>query len=90
MAAQELLESDPTEEGARRALHVSDQALVDGAGDRPDWRTIARRVRGESFELLAQPVEALAAYDLALESKPKVGVKKRATSLRKKLNGGPP
>ncbi|MFZ6642399.1 tetratricopeptide repeat protein [Undibacterium sp. TC4M20W] len=82
-AAQELLQLDSTEEGAQKALCAADEALVDQTCDHPHWRAIAYRVRGECFELLGQPAQALVSYEHALNLNPKVGVKKRMTSLRK-------
>ncbi|WP_347338884.1 tetratricopeptide repeat protein [Bradyrhizobium nanningense] len=50
-----------------------------------DDRTRARllRSRGTCLEALADLKEALACYDKALSLDPKVGVKRRADSLRK-------
>ncbi|MCY1700886.1 tetratricopeptide repeat protein [Lelliottia sp. SL45] len=86
MAAQELLKTDPTDESARKARSVADAALAQGALERYDWGALAHRVRGESFELLGQLSDALEAYEQALAMNPKVGVQRRATTLRKKLS----
>ena len=86
MAAQELLKTDTTEESARKALSVADTALTQGARERYDWGALAHRIRGESFESLGQLSDALEAYEQALAMNPKVGVLRRATTLRKKLS----
>ncbi|SAL09205.1 Tetratricopeptide repeat protein [Caballeronia sordidicola] len=88
MAARDLLKTAATQDDARKALSTADAALVEGAKDRPDWGAIAHRVRGESYELLGQLPEALAAFDKALSLNPKVGVQKRAVALHKKLGTG--
>lgn len=85
MAARDLLKTAATPDNARKALSTADSALADGAKDRPDWSSIAHRVRGESYEVLEQLPEALAAYELALSLNPKVGVQKRAVALRKQV-----
>lgn len=85
MAARDLLKADTSLDSAWSALRTADQALAEGAKDRPDWASIAHRVRGESYELLGQLPEALEAFDQALSLNPKVGVQKRATALRKRL-----
>lgn len=85
MAAQELLKTDTTEESARKALSVADAALKQGAGGRYDWGALAHRIRGDSFEFLGLLSDALEAYEQALAMNPKVGVLRRAATLRKKL-----
>jgi hypothetical protein len=85
MAAGEILKSDPTAENARKVIDVATTALAAGASERPDWGANAHRLRAESFELLGELDEALKAYDQALAMNPKVGVKRRAASLRKQL-----
>lgn len=85
MAARDLLKTAATQENANKALNAANMALAEGAEDRPDWGAIAHRVRGESYEVLGQPTEALQAFELALSLNPKVGVQKRAVALRKKL-----
>ena len=88
MAARDLLKTAATRDNARKTLSTADSALADGAKDRPDWSSIAHRVRGESYEVLGQLPEALAAYELALSLNPKVGVQKRAVALRKQVGAG--
>ena len=85
MAARDLLKTAATPDNARKPLSTADSALAGGAKDRPDWSSIAHRVRGESYEVLGQLPEALAAYEIALSLNPKVGVQKRAVTLRKQI-----
>lgn len=86
MAAQDLLKTNSTEVNAHKALSVANEALSQGANERHDWGALAHRVRGESFELLGQFSEALEAYEQALLMNPKVGVQRKATTLRRKLS----
>jgi tetratricopeptide (TPR) repeat protein len=88
MSACDLLKTSATPDNARKALKSTDAALAEGAKDRSDWAATAHRVRGEAYELLGQPREALEAFDQALSLDPKIGVKKRATALRKRLGVG--
>lgn len=85
MAARDLLKTAATLDNARKTLSTADSALAGGAKDRPDWSSVAHRVRGESYEVLGQLPEALAAYEMALSLNPKVGVQKRAVALRKQI-----
>ncbi|VVE33931.1 tetratricopeptide repeat protein [Pandoraea sputorum] len=85
MAARDLLKNSATPESAHRALNAVQAALAEGANDRPDWAAEARRAQGEAYELLDQLPEALEAYDRALSLDPKIGVQRRASSIRKKL-----
>ncbi|MDH0363365.1 hypothetical protein [Comamonas aquatica] len=85
MAARDLLKFEPSQGNAVKALSAANAALEEGAKDVHDWGAIAHRLRGESYELLGQLPEALAAFDHALLLNPKVGIQKRATALRKKL-----
>lgn len=88
MSACDLLKTSATPDNARKALRSTDAALAEGAKDRSDWAATAHRVRGEAYELLGQSREALEAFDQALSLDPKIGVKKRATALRKRLGVG--
>jgi hypothetical protein len=84
-AARDLLKSAPTPDNAHRVLTAANAALEEGAKDRPDWGSLAHRLRGEAFDVLGQMQEALGAYEEALAMNPKVGVQKRAASLRKAI-----
>lgn len=88
MSARGLLKADATPDNARKVLSTAAAALAEGAKDRPDWAAIAHRVRGEAHELLGQSRETLEAFDQALSLGPKIGVQKRATTLRKRLGAG--
>lgn len=84
-AVDELLEIDPSPQAAERALKALEAALQSGAQERDDYAAHAHRSQGEALERLGRLHEALAAYDRALVRNPKVGAKRKAASLRKKL-----
>lgn len=83
LAADKLLSSSPSQDAAGIVLRTADEALTQGAKDRTDWAAKAHRLRGEAFEVLKQPANAIAAYELALSLNPKIGVKAKLSSLRK-------
>lgn len=85
-AARDLLQTTPTADNAIIALFAADEALQEGAEDRADWGALAHRIRGESYELLGQLPEAMAAFEQALRLNPKVDTQNSASSLRKKLD----
>jgi len=66
---------DALRAGVARALQDEDQRFVADA-----WRLL-----GEIEEAAGDPAAALAAYDRALKANPKIGVAKRAATLRKSL-----
>lgn len=86
IAARELMEDQPGQAGAEAALRAADAALQEGAQDRQDWAAVAHRVRGEACEFLGRDAEALVAYEQALALDDKIGVKRRAAALRKRLS----
>jgi hypothetical protein len=85
-AARELLQTTPTADNAIIALFAADEALQEGAEDRADWGALAHHIRGESYELLGQLPEAMAAFEQALRLNPKADTQNSASSLRKKLD----
>lgn len=86
LAAKELLDSSVDEENARIVLDVLESAISEGADARPDWGATAHRIRGEAFEILGDPTNALSAYEIAINLNPKIGVKRRLTALKKQLS----
>ena len=84
-AARRLIEDQPDQAGAEVALRAADAALQEGAQDRQDWAAVAHRVRGEACEFLGRDAEALVAYEQALALDDKIGIKRRAAALRKRL-----
>lgn len=87
MAVQEMFESDPGPVTAGTVLPVCDSLLLGGQLDH-SWQASVQRLRGECLESMGRLDEALAAFDAALTLNPKVGVKRKADSLRKKLGKG--
>lgn len=71
-----MLKTYPTPENAREALITVEKALEEGAKEQLDWGSNAYRIRGEAYELLENPSEALHAYEIALALNPKIGIKK--------------
>lgn len=86
LAAQDLLKSARTSDHAAAALRAAERALALGAAENRGWAAIAHRVRGESLEIQGHFAAALDAYDLALECNPKVGVQRKADSLRRRIS----
>lgn len=60
-----------------------------GADQNPAWKPTALKVQGMAHEALAQIIEAIACYQEALELNPKIGVKRKLDSLRKRVGTGP-
>lgn len=86
MAAEEILKSpelnDPL---AQAALEAGKRACAIGANNDPSWKAAALKVQGLAHEFLRNDEEALAAFDEALKLNPKIGVKRKADALRKRL-----
>ena len=86
-AAEALLKKYPSDvDQARRALSTIHSARLAGADNEPGWKAMALKLQGLALETIGQLDEALAVYDEALSMNPKIGVKRRADSLRKKLD----
>lgn len=85
-AAEALLKKYPTDvDQARRVLSTILTARTVGADDDPGWKAMALKLQGIALEMIGQLEEALAIYDEVLSMNPKIGVKRRADSLRKQL-----
>lgn len=85
LAAQDLLKAGRSPENAVIAQTAAERALAEGARTQPYWEAIGHRVRAESLEIQGRLAEAIQAYDEALRINPKIGVKRKADSIRKKL-----
>jgi len=85
LCARDLIEKEADMEIATKTLQAAESALHEGAQDHSDWCAVAYRVKGESLEVLGRQAEAFAAYEEALRHNPKIGVKRKADNLRKKL-----
>lgn len=85
-AAEALLKKYPADgDHARRALSAILMARQAGADDDPGWKAMALKFQGTALETIGRLAEALTIYDEALSMNPKIGVKRRADSLRKQL-----
>lgn len=86
LAAEKILKApelnDPL---AQAALEAATRARLLGADKDQDWKAIALKIQGLAHEFLHSNEEAVAAFDEALKINPKIGVKRKADSLRKKL-----
>ncbi|WP_420475250.1 hypothetical protein [Noviherbaspirillum sp. ST9] len=86
-AAESLLKKYPTDaDQAHRALSTILTARQVGADNDPGWKAMALKLQGIALEAIGRPRDALAIYDEVLSMNPKIGVKRRADSLRKQLN----
>lgn len=86
MAAEEILKAtDLNEQRAKAALDAATRACGNGADNDQGWKAVALKVQGLAHEFLQNNEKALAAFDQALAINPKIGVKRKADSLRKKL-----
>lgn len=85
-AAEALLKKYPADvDQARRALSTILMARQAGANDEPGWKAMALKLQGTALEMVGRLDEALIVYDEVLSMNPKIGVKRRADSLRKRL-----
>lgn len=90
-ASQEIVKSDQSSpEQVEEALNASVKAIQSGAGDSDYWKAIAWKVNGFANERLGNDEEALAAFDSALKLNSKIGVKRNANTIRKRLNNKSP
>ncbi|QNU63989.1 hypothetical protein [Vreelandella titanicae] len=87
IAAQEIVKSDQSSlEQVEEALKASSKAIQSGAECNDYWRSIALKVNGLANERLGRDEDALAAFDSALKLNPKIGIKRNANAIRKRLN----
>lgn len=77
----------PSPDIADKAIAVTDEILSEGKVFSPAWNAMVHRLAGEAHEYLGHLDTALAQYDEALTLDPKVGVKRKADALRKRLRG---
>jgi tetratricopeptide (TPR) repeat protein len=69
----------------QEALKASLKALTVVAEEDDDWKAMALKIIGLAHERLGNVEEALAALNSALEINPKIGVKRKANAIRKRL-----
>lgn len=86
LAAEEIVKApELNEQLARAALDAAIRALSLGAEKDQGWKAVALKIQGLVHEFLHNNEAAIAAFDEALRINPKIGVKRKADSLRKKL-----
>lgn len=86
LAAEEVLKKPEIDDQlAKAALEAGKRACTIGANNDPSWKSVALKVQGLAHEFLHNDEEALASFDDALKLNPKIGVKRKANTLRKKL-----
>lgn len=74
-----------TQEQATKCLQVIEKARSNGADKDAYWGPQSLKFKGLAHEVLGDLPAALRAYDQALALNPKIGVKRKADSLRKKV-----
>lgn len=86
LAAKEICESPYfNDERAKDVLAACTKALALGAERDQGWKAVALKVQGVAHEHLGNYDAAIAAFDGALRINPKIGVKRKSDSLKKKL-----
>ena len=84
-AVEKLLRESSDVNGAERALAVLESVAPEVPTAESSWQAKAFRLKGEALEVLGRMAEAVSAYELAIGFDPKIGVKKRLDSLRKRI-----
>jgi hypothetical protein len=88
LAAEEILKApELNNQRAQAALEAALRARSLGADKDQSWKAVALKIQGLAHEFLSNNEDALLAFDEALNINPKIGVKRKADSLRKKLTG---
>ena len=86
LTAEDILKSpNLNDELANQALEAATRALSLGAEKDQGWKAVALKIQGLAHERLRNDEAAIAAFDAAMLINPKIGVKRKADSLRKKL-----
>ena len=86
LAAEEILKSSQLDKlQAKTALEAAVRARSLGADKDIRYKPIALKIEGLAHEVLGNTKEALSAFEEALKINPKIGVKRKVDSLRKKL-----
>jgi hypothetical protein len=83
----EALLKEPSPHGVDPSVILSSvaRARTIGADKDQHWKALALKLQGACHELLGNEGDALLAYDEALLVNPKIGVKRKADALRKKI-----
>jgi len=86
LAAEEIIKApELNDQLASAAREATIRALSLGAEKDQSWKAVALKIQGLAHEFLRNNEAAVAAFDEALRINPKIGVKRKADSLRKKL-----
>ncbi|CRM14469.1 hypothetical protein [Pseudomonas sp. 24 E 1] len=86
LAAEKILgEGDLTDGRTQEVLTAVQRARSLGADENPAWKPTALKVQGLAHEQLSQYAEAVQVYEEALALNPKIGVKRRLTSVSKRI-----
>lgn len=87
LACDEVMKSDNVSmEVANTVYKSATQALANGGDKDKNYKPIALKVQGLAQLILGNEKEALKYFDEAMSLNPKIGLKRKADSLRKKLN----
>lgn len=84
-AVEKLLRESSDSKSAERALAVLESVAPEVPHAELSWQAKACRLKGEAMEALGRMAEAVSAYEVAIGFDPKIGVKKRLDSLRKRI-----
>lgn len=87
LTAEAMLKGDTSTlaiEKRQEILEALVRARGLGADENPAWKPTALKVQGLAHEALSQAEEAIACYEEALSLNPKIGVKRKLDSLRKR------
>jgi tetratricopeptide (TPR) repeat protein len=86
LAAEEIVKTpELNDQLANAVLEATIRALSLGAEKDQGWKAVALKIQGLAHEFLRNNEAAIAALDEALRINPKIGVKRKADSLRKKV-----
>lgn len=87
LACDEIMKADNVSiEVAQSVLNSATQALENGGDKDNSYKPIAYKVLGLAHLVLGNEKDALKHFDDAMKLNPKIGLKRKADSLRKKLN----
>lgn len=88
-AAEEILKEPRIDhKRVQTALEAVLRARSLGADNDKSWKALALKIQGTAHELMGNSKDALGFFEEALKINPKIGVKRKAGALRKKLQSG--
>lgn len=80
-----LAEVDPPPARVTLALQAATRAVELSRGPQLQWKAASCKAKGMVHELLGDARSAMASYEAAVEADPKIGVKRRLQSLKRRL-----